>query len=244
MYDAPVNYVGSAGLTVYVPFPFSVRRVEGMSRTLLLTASMAAAVLLACGAAVLAAVPVVGQTSTATMVGAGDIAGCSERGDSSATARLLGNIGGHVYTLGDNVQGQGDINEFRNCYDPTWGKYKKRTKPAVGNHEYHTTGAKPYYDYFGARAGSPRRGYYSYDLKSWHGGVRNSNCGHVGGCESNSRQGRWLKNDLQNNRPRCTVAYFHHPLQATGTNTPSPQGSTFGSVVDGRGGGGTARGRG
>ena len=71
MYDAPVNYVGSAGLTVYVSFPFSVRRVEGMRGMLLLTASMAAAVLLACGAAVLAAVPVVGQTSTATMVGAG-----------------------------------------------------------------------------------------------------------------------------------------------------------------------------
>ena len=194
-----------------------------MRRTVLLTASMSAAVLLACGAAVLAAVPVVGQTSTATMVGAGDIAGCSERGDSSATARLLGNIGGSVYTLGDNVQGQGDIDEFRNCYDPTWGKYKKRTKPAVGNHEYHTTDARPYYDYFGARAGSPRRGYYSYDLKSWHVVVLNSNCGQVGGCESGSRQGRWLRNDLQNNRSRCTLAYFHHPLQATGTNTPSPQ---------------------
>jgi len=235
MYDAPVNHVGSAGLTVYVPFPFSARRVEGMRGTLLLAASMATAVLVACGAAVLVAVPVVGQTSTATLVGAGDIAGCSERGDSSATARLLGNIGGRVYTLGDNVQGQGDINEFRNCYDPTWGKYKKRTKPAVGNHEYHTTGAKPYYDYFGARAGSPRRGYYSYDLKSWHVVVLNSNCGQVGGCESGSPQGRWLRNDLQNNRSRCTVAYFHHPLQATGTNTPSPQVRPFWSMLHNRG---------
>ena len=66
----------------------------------------------------------------------GGHSGLSEKGDSSATARLLGNIGGSVYSLGDNVQGNGDINEFRNCYDPTWGKYKKRTKPAVGNHEY------------------------------------------------------------------------------------------------------------
>ncbi len=75
----------------------------------------------------------------------------------------------------------------------------------------------------GARAGSPRRGYYSYDLKSWHVVVLNSNCGKVGGCDSRSPQGRWLRNDLQNNRSRCTVAYFHHPLQATGTNTPSPR---------------------
>ena len=190
MYDAPVNHVGGAGLAVYASFPFSVGRMEGMRKTVLLTASMAAAVLVACGAALLAAVPVVGQTSTATMVGAGDIAGCSEKGDSSATARLLGNIGGSVYSLGDNVQGNGDINEFRNCYDPTWGKYKKRTKPAVGNHEYHTAGAKPYFDYFGARAGSPRRGYYSYELKSWHVVVLNSNCGQVGGCDRRSPQGR------------------------------------------------------
>jgi hypothetical protein len=133
------------------------------------------------------------------------------------------------------VQGQGDINEFRNCYDPTWGKYKKRTKPAVGNHEYHTTDARPYFDYFGARAGSPRRGYYSYDLKSWHVVVLNSNCGQVGGCESGSPQGRWLRNDLQNNRSRCTVAYFHHPLQATGTNTPSPQVRPFWSMLHDRG---------
>ena len=192
MYDAPVDHVGGAGFTVYASFPFSVRRVEGMRETVLLTASMAAAVLVACGAALLAALPVVGQTSTATMVGAGDIAGCAEERHSGATADLLGKIGGTVYTLGDNVQGQGDINEFKNCYDPTWGKYKKRTKPAVGNHEYYnaTADARPYFDYFGARAGSPRRGYYSYDLKSWHVVVLNSNCGRVDGCESGSPQGR------------------------------------------------------
>ena len=121
------------------------------------------------------------------------------------------------------MQGQGDANEFKNCYDPTWGKHKKRTKPAVGNHEYHTPGAEPYYDYFGARAGARDEGYYSYDLKSWHVVVLNSNCGQVGGCESDSPQGRWLRNDLAASTSRCTVAYFHHPLQATGLNTPSPQ---------------------
>ena len=74
-----------------------------MRKTVPLTVSMAAAVLVACGAAVLAAVPVVGQTSTATMVGAGDIAGCSEERASGATADLLGKISGSVLTLGDNV---------------------------------------------------------------------------------------------------------------------------------------------
>jgi len=112
-------------------------------------------ILLACVAAVLLAVPVFGQTRTVTLVGAGDLASCSHDND-SATAKLLGNIPGTVFTLGDNVYPDGTARQFRNCYDPTWGKYKRRTKPSVGNHEYHTAGAKPYFDYFGGRAGPAR----------------------------------------------------------------------------------------
>ena len=205
-----------------------------MRKRALLFASMTSGVLLACFAAVLTAAPGSGQTASATLVGAGDIAGCSEERDSSATANLLGKISGTVYTLGDNVQGQGDINEFRNCYDPTWGKYKKRTKPSVGNHEYHTPDARPYYDYLGAGAGGPGRGYYSYDRGKWHVVVLNSNCGQVGGCDDESPQGRWLRRDLRNNPSRCTLAYFHHPLQATGTNTPSPQVRPFWSMLHDR----------
>ena len=203
-----------------------------MRKTGSLLATMVIAVLAACLAAVLAAVPVVGQKSTATMVGAGDIVGCSEKGDSSATARLLGNIGGSVYTLGDNVQGQGDINEFRNCYDPTWGKYKKRTRPSVGNHEYDTTsGAKPYFDYFGWRAGKPSRGYYSYDLGTWHIVALNSNCEEVGGCDWRSAQGHWLRRDLTHHRTRCTLAYFHHPLYASGRGYDSPEVKPFWHIL-------------
>jgi hypothetical protein len=187
-----------------------------------LLASVALGVLVACVAAALTAAPGSGQTRTVTLVGAGDIASCSQKND-SATARLLGNIPGTVYTLGDNVQGQGDINEFRNCYDPTWGKYKKRTKPSVGNHEYITAGAKPYYNYFGWRAGKPGRGYYSYDRGSWHIVVLNSNCNKVGGCERRSAQGRWLRNNLKRNPSRCTLAYFHHPLYASGTSSDAPE---------------------
>ena|SRR3712207_8549666 len=130
--------------------------------TLLVLASMALALLLACMTAVLSAVPSVGQTATVTLVGAGDIASCDNTAD-SATARLLGRIPGTVFTLGDNVYPDGTIEQFRNCYEPTWGKYKRRTKPTVGNHEYHTTGASGYFDYFGARAGIRGKGYYSYD---------------------------------------------------------------------------------
>jgi len=191
-----------------------------MRKIVLLLAAMALAVLLSSMVAVLAAVPGDAQT-TVTLVGAGDIASCNYTED-SATAKLLGNIPGTVFTLGDNAYTYGTTADFNNCYDPTWGKYRERTRPSVGNHEYYTEGAKPYYNYFGWRAGKPSRGYYSYDRGAWHIVALNSNCEKVGGCGRSSTQGHWLRRNLANHRSRCTLAYFHHPLYATGRGTPTP----------------------
>src|SRR5918993_4986090 len=189
--------------------------MEGMSKSVLVVGSIAAAMLLACMASVLTAVPSSGKQRTVTLVGAGDIAGCDFKADRK-TARLLGRIPGTVFTLGDNAYQNGTRKQFRNCYDPTWGTYKKRTRPTPGNHEYHTSGAKPYFDYFGWRAGKSGRGYYSYDRGSWHIVALNSNCKQVGGCGRRSAQGRWLKSDLDRHEAKCTLAYFHEPLFASG----------------------------
>src|SRR5215213_8815367 len=168
--------------------------MEGMSKTILVVGAMASAMLLACIVAVLmTATPGASKARTVTLVGAGDIAGCEFNQDRK-TARLLGKIHGTVVNLGDSAYPEGTREQFRNCYDPTWGKYKKRTRPAVGNHEYDTSSeAKPYFDYFGWRAGKPGRGYYSYDRGAWHIVALNSNCKEVGGCEWRSAQGRWLR---------------------------------------------------
>jgi hypothetical protein len=198
-----------------------------MGKTGSLLASMVLAVLMACGLATLAALPSVGQTATATLVGAGDIAACDTKHD-RATARLLGRIPGTVFTLGDNVYPYGSAKNFRNCYGPTWGQYKYRTKPAVGNHEYlHYTVAGPYFDYFGWRAGRPGKGYYSYERGSWHIVVLNSNCEKVGGCGRRSPQGRWLRDNLADHPSLCTLAYFHHPLYTSGNGVVTPQVKPF-----------------
>jgi hypothetical protein len=194
---------------------------EGMSKTFLVVGSIASAMLLACMAALLTAAPGVSQTKTVTLVGAGDIARCDDRSDRN-TARLLGKTRGTVFTLGDNAYPDGTHAQFRNCYGPTWGKYKKRTKPAVGNHEYGTPGASGYFRYFGARVGKPGRGYYSYDRGRWHIIALNSNCEEVA-CGADSRQGRWLRRDLRKHRAKCTLAYFHHPLRASGRGYDSPE---------------------
>jgi len=204
--------------------------MEGMSRTVLAVGAMAAALLLACMAALLTATPGGGKPRTVTLVGAGDIAGCDFKQDRK-TARLLGEIPGTVFTLGDSAYPDGTPAQFRNCYDPTWGTYKKRTRPAVGDQEYATSEAKPYFDYFGRPAGMPTRGYYSYDRGTWHIVALNSNCKEVGGCEWKSAQGRWLRRDLAKHPARCTLAYFHHPLYASGSNYDSPKVKPFWHIL-------------
>jgi hypothetical protein len=157
------------------------------------------------------------QAVSVVLVGAGDIAMCSNNND-EATAKLLDSIGGTVFTAGDNAYFSGTAAEFTNCYDPTWGRHKARTKPSVGNHEYGTAGASGYFGYFGATAGDPDKGYYSYNLGNWHIVALNSMCENVGGCERTSPMLTWLKQDLAANPKKCTLAYFHHPLFSSGTH--------------------------
>jgi hypothetical protein len=118
---------------------------------------------------------------------------------------------GTVAVLGDSVYDSGAAQEYADCYEPTWGRFKDRTRPAVGNHEYLTPGAAGYFDYFGDAAGEPGGGYYSYDLGAWHVVVINSLCWEVGGCTADDPQGVWLADDLRRNPARCTLAYWHFP---------------------------------
>ncbi|WP_281258391.1 metallophosphoesterase family protein [Nocardioides gansuensis] len=150
------------------------------------------------------------------LVGAGDIADCSLSED-SATAALLSSTPGTVFTLGDNAYPDGTTADFADCYHPTWGIVKDRTRPVAGNHEYHTTNAAPYYAYFGAAAGDPTKGWYSYDIGTdWHVVVLNSNCSFVGGCGAGSPQEQWLRADLAASTRACTVAMWHNPRFSSG----------------------------
>jgi acid phosphatase type 7 len=137
-------------------------------------------------------------------VGAGDIAGCTERFHDEATADLLDTIEGTIFALGDNVQGSGTPEDFANCYEPSWGRHKARTWPAAGNHEYNVPDAVPHFEYWGERAGPAGKGYYSYDLGSWHIVVLNSN-------RLFAEQNEWLDADLAAHPRQCTLAYWHHP---------------------------------
>lgn len=134
-----------------------------------------------------------------------------------ATSTLLtgGSLDG-VLALGDEQYENGELANFQQAYDPTWGRVRSITFPAPGNHEYQTAGASGYFSYFGAAAGDPARGWYSFDLGAWHVVALNSNCSQIGGCGTGSAEEQWLKADLAAHPGACTLAFWHHPRFSSG----------------------------
>lgn len=165
------------------------------------------------------------QGVTVTVVAAGDIAcdpahnvGAPTDCDQAATANLIGQL--HptgVLTLGDNQYEDGTLAAFKSVFDPTWGKYRSIMYPAIGNHEYLTSGAAGYFGYFGVPA------YYSFNLGDWHLIALDSECSHVGGCQAGSAQERWLLADLSAHPSLCTLVYWHEPRWSSGEHQDATQ---------------------
>lgn len=149
------------------------------------------------------------------LAGAGDIARCATGGDEQ-TAALLDGIGGTVFAAGDNAYPDGSSRDFAECYAPSWGRHRERTRPVPGNHEYQTPGAAGYKDYFGSAATRSGTTWYAYDLGAWRIYALDSECAAVGGCGSSSPQGRWLAADLARHPRRCVAAIWHRPLFSSG----------------------------
>jgi hypothetical protein len=168
--------------------------------------------------------PIPTPSPPVTFVGAGDIADCTNMdggANAEATAKLIDRISdGVVFTAGDNAYFNATAAEFANCYAPRWGRFRNRTYPTLGNHEYQVS-PMPYFDYFGDRAGPRGRGFYSYTLGNWHIIALNSNVPVGPGSE----QLTWLQLDLDSNRRanvfKCELAYWHHPLWTSGPSAGS-----------------------
>jgi hypothetical protein len=158
------------------------------------------------------------EGQTFTLVGAGDISSCKNPEGARATAKLIEKIPGTVFAAGDLAYEGGSTDEFQLCYGGTWGEFKARTRPALGNHEYANPTAHGYFEYWGEQAGPVGKGYYSYDLGSWHIVVLNTNCysNILGGCSAGSPQETWLRKDLLEHPDACVLAYGHHALFSSG----------------------------
>ncbi len=136
----------------------------------------------------------------------------------AATARLIRRQGVRaVLALGDTQYETGALSDYRQSYDRTWGSLLAKTRPAIGNHEYGTTGAAGYYRYFGRRAHRRSDGHYAYDLGRWRLYSLNTNCDRVN-CAA---QARWLRRDLAAHPRRCSLAAMHHPRFSSGLHGDS-----------------------
>jgi uncharacterized protein YjdB len=165
--------------------------------------------------------------SSEVFVGAGDIADCGPGAD--LTADLLDHIPGTVFTAGDNAYPDGSAADYAYCYDPTWGRHKARTWPAPGNKDYTTPGAPGYFDYFGARAGPPGLGYYSFDLGDWHILMLNS----IVDMAAGSVQEQWVRADLAANTKDCVLAVWHHARFSAGpANTRARSTAVFQALYE------------
>ncbi|MFZ6734292.1 metallophosphoesterase family protein [Undibacterium sp. Ji42W] len=161
------------------------------------------------------------KSVSATVYVAGDIADCRKRPPvesmAARTAELIASgldkdSTARAITLGDNTYPVGKPEEFSNCYEPTWGRFKEKTLPSPGNHDYGMPKALGYYNYFGELAGPDRRGYYATRLGKWYILSLNSNLDQA----QMQEQLKWLKDELDSNKQSCTLAFWHHPVYSSG----------------------------
>ena len=154
------------------------------------------------------------------LLAVGDTAACDTEVDDKV-AEFMGKRSAKIALLGDTVYETGTPEEYRDCFDPIYGSMLDRIYPAIGNHEYKYENASGqngagYFDYFGDRAGTAFRGWYSFNLGDyWRVIVLNSNCSYVR-CDSDSRQVEWLRGALDRAGKRNVIAVTHAPRYSSG----------------------------
>jgi hemolysin type calcium-binding protein len=163
------------------------------------------------------------------LIAAGDIAGhdpdfiiddCMPQAEQ--TAKLVDKLSGPIAILGDAVYEVGSMAEYQDCYAASWGRFKARTRPVVGDHDYKTPGAAGFFGYFGTAGGAAGNGWYSYDVGTWHVVALNTACDQIGGCGISSPEESWLRADLAAHPSLCTAAYWHTPFYSSGSHGNTP----------------------
>jgi hypothetical protein len=179
----------------------------------------------------------VALTGASVLMAVGDIGNCATNGDeltavlvdSLLKADSAAKVTDAVATLGDNAYPDGSARDFVRCFTPSWGDSNKRImkqiRPSPGNHEHLSGMAAPYYDYFGSRAGNPRRATTATTFGDWHIITLNSELFVNLGFTEAERQAQldWLDADLKGNTKVCTMAYWHNPRWSSGWHGSDPR---------------------
>jgi subtilisin-like proprotein convertase family protein len=131
-----------------------------------------------------------------------------------------------IITVGDNNYPDGaastidaNIGQFyHNFIYPYHGSYGagatvNRFFPSLGNHDWYTSGATPYLNYF-ALPNNER--YYDFVWGPVHCFAIDSDGNEPSGTSSTSTQGNWLKNKLAASTAKWKIVYFHHSPYSSG----------------------------
>jgi len=193
-----------------------------------------------------ASAELVAEAGGSVLIAVGDIAACDSRGDegtAAVTDSILradsaANVKDAVAALGDLAYPSGSARDFEQCFGPSWGDtaklIMKRIRPVPGNHEHESGFSSPYYAYLGDRAGSPRKGYYSFDLGEWHVVALNSEIARNEQYSAVERKAQedWLRDDLKKSTKKCTLAYWHHPRFASSYHGNDPTMTSFWTILE------------
>jgi hypothetical protein len=151
------------------------------------------------------------KPEVADLIAVGDVASCDRRQDEQVAA-LVNKLPGTIALLGDAVYVAGTEEEFTKCFLPAWGRLLPRIRATLGDHEYQSGNAEAAIHVLRL----PENGWYTYRLGAWKVIVLNSNCEAVGGCDRDSPQWNWLKETLETDPAKCTLAYWHHARFSSG----------------------------
>lgn len=167
------------------------------------------------------------DTSGVTLYAAGDVSMCDpdQARDEATSALILRDTGDYrVAALGDLAYETGQVAEWK-CYDLSWGRFKAKTIPVIGNHDTYGGSTFRYYDYFNGvgvdsgAAGQRKRGRYWLRYGDWLLIVLNTEY-EVGTATKQVdreragivEQSRWLGQVMRQNPSLCQMMLMHRTL--------------------------------
>jgi hypothetical protein len=149
--------------------------------------------------------------------------------DEASVARLIKSwTPDFIITTGDNNYGYGEaetidanigkhyhdyIGNYNGGYGPGSPGGVNRFFPSLGNHDWYTPGARPYFDYF-TLPGNER--YYDFARGPVHLFALDSDANEPDGNTPNTRQAEWLQGRLADSTAPWQLVYFHHSAYSSG----------------------------
>ncbi len=157
--------------------------------------------------------------------------GEGNRADADVAALVHGWAPDIVITVGDNnyPSGAADtiddrIGQYYHDYIyPYQGSFgagaaENRFFPTLGNHDWYTRSAAPYFNYF-SLPGNER--YYDFTWGPVHFFALDSDSNEPDGVGKSSRQAAWFQQAIAASTSRWNVVYFHHAPYSSGMHGPT-----------------------